>query len=36
MVIAAARAGTDAIAGPPNWGLDGDTGGRIAWARLAG
>jgi anti-sigma regulatory factor (Ser/Thr protein kinase) len=24
----------DAIAGPPNWGLDGDTAGRIAWARL--
>jgi anti-sigma regulatory factor (Ser/Thr protein kinase) len=24
----------DAIAGPPNWGLDGDTGGRTAWARL--
>lgn len=24
----------DAIAGPPNWGLDGDTAGRIAWAWL--
>ena len=24
----------DAIAGPPNWGLDGDAGGRTAWARL--
>ena len=24
----------DAIAGPQNWGLDGDTAGRIAWARL--
>jgi anti-sigma regulatory factor (Ser/Thr protein kinase) len=24
----------DAIAGPPNWGLDGGTGGRTAWARL--
>ena len=24
----------DAIAGPSNWGLDGDTGGRTAWARL--
>jgi anti-sigma regulatory factor (Ser/Thr protein kinase) len=26
----------DAIAGPQNWGIDGDTAGRIAWARLAG
>ena len=26
----------DAIAGPQNWGLDGDTRGRTAWARLAG
>jgi len=24
----------DAIAGPRNWGVDGDAGGRIAWARL--
>ena len=24
----------DAIAGPQNWGLDGNTAGRIAWARL--
>jgi len=23
-----------AITGPQNWGVDGDTGGRIAWARL--
>jgi len=26
----------DAIAGPLNWGVDGDTGGRTAWARLGG
>ena len=24
----------DAIAGPGNWGVDGDAGGRTAWARL--
>ncbi len=24
----------DAIAGPGNWGIDGDVGGRTAWARL--
>ena len=24
----------EAIAGPQNWGVDGDTRGRIAWARL--
>ena len=24
----------DAIAGPQNWGIDGDTRGRTAWARL--
>jgi serine/threonine-protein kinase RsbW len=24
-----------AIAGPQNWGVDGDTGGRIAWATLS-
>jgi len=24
-----------AIAGPPNWGVNGDTGGRIAWATLS-
>jgi anti-sigma regulatory factor (Ser/Thr protein kinase) len=24
-----------AIAGPGNWGIDGDTGGRTAWARLS-
>jgi anti-sigma regulatory factor (Ser/Thr protein kinase) len=26
----------DAIAGPGNWGVDGDARGRIAWARLGG
>jgi anti-sigma regulatory factor (Ser/Thr protein kinase) len=26
----------DAIAGPRNWGVDGDAGGRVAWARLGG
>ena len=26
----------DAIAGSRNWGVDGDAGGRIAWARLGG
>ena len=25
-----------AIAGPENWGIDGDAGGRTAWARLGG
>jgi anti-sigma regulatory factor (Ser/Thr protein kinase) len=25
-----------AIAGPGNWGIDGDAGGRVAWARLGG
>jgi anti-sigma regulatory factor (Ser/Thr protein kinase) len=26
----------DAIAGPRNWGIGGDAGGRTAWARLGG
>jgi anti-sigma regulatory factor (Ser/Thr protein kinase) len=25
-----------AMAGPGNWGIDGDIGGRVAWARLGG
>jgi anti-sigma regulatory factor (Ser/Thr protein kinase) len=26
----------EAIAGPQNWGVDGDSGGRTAWARVGG
>jgi hypothetical protein len=25
----------DALAGPDNWGIDGDSTGRVVWARLA-